>query len=426
MKPDEEVIAMLDTIPEDYQVDVIGGKFKLRATGEEVGMEIDSKAIVEAIHEDQNSWYWPWYILEPNHDESFLLKTTYDKAKCNALAASAVEEFNKTAEPPKNAYIEFDESKKLFTIVPEEVGTQLETKKVQKALRKAVKNMQPKAQLGKKQLKQPEITQTNEKLVSSTKTANDLVSADVSLKINGNVVDEINSDLLAQYVKIGDNYEVTLDEEGLSYWVNGLAASYNTIGMERTYTRADGKVITVSGGSYGWEVDQYTLVTQIMDAIRAGGQSSIDVPCIDEANAYTGYGERDWGNRYIDVDLSEQYVRFYGDDGSIIWEADCISGAPDAEHATPPGVWYVIMKESPSELIGYTATGKKDYETEVEYWMPFEGNAVGFHDATWQPSFGGSMYADGYGSHGCINLSYSDAESLYGVIVPGDVVVVHY
>ena len=46
--------------------------------------------------------------------------------------------------------------------------------------------------------------------------------------------------------------------------------------------------------------------------------------------------------------------------------------------------------------------------------MPFVGNAIGFHDATWQPGFGGSMYMDGYGSHGCVNLSYGDAEALYG------------
>ena len=117
-------------------------------------------------------------------------------------------------------------------------------------------------------------------------------------------------------------------------------------------------------------------------------------------------------------------MRFYGDNGSIIWEADCISGSPDGKHDTGRGVWYVNAKESPSKLIGYE-NGKKIYETTVKFWMPFEGNGIGFHDATWQPSFGGSMYANGYGSHGCVNLSYSDAETLYGIIEEGDVVVVH-
>ena len=29
-------------------------------------------------------------------------------------------------------------------------------------------------------------------------------------------------------------------------------------------------------------------------------------------------------------------------------------------------------------------TGKPKYESPVSYWMPFEGNMIGFHDATWQ------------------------------------------
>ena len=76
-------------------------------------------------------------------------------------------------------------------------------------------------------------------------------------------------------------------------------------------------------------------------------------------------------------------------------------------------------------LIGYTDTGKKEYETKVTYWMPFEGNGIGFHDAPWQPDFGGDMYATGYGSHGCVNLSSADAQELYSIIEIGDVVVVH-
>ena len=149
------------------------------------------------------------------------------------------------------------------------------------------------------------------------------------------------------------------------------------------------------------------------------------MPCIDTAAVYNGVGQRDWGNRYLDVDISEQHVRFYGDDGAIIWETDFISGMPDGTHDTVPGTWYVNNKESPSKLIGYE-NGKKIYETTVTYWMPFEGNGIGFHDATWQPGFGGTMYANGYGSHGCVNLSYSAAQELYGIVQVGDVVVVHY
>ena len=57
--------------------------------------------------------------------------------------------------------------------------------------------------------------------------------------------------------------------------------------------------------------------------------------------------------------------------------------------------------------------------------MPFTYSGCGFHDATWQSAFGGTRYKDGYGSHGCVNLSYSDAASLYDIIAVGNAVVVH-
>ena len=85
----------------------------------------------------------------------------------------------------------------------------------------------------------------------------------------------------------------------------------------------------------------------------------------------------------------------------------------------------VNNKESPSKLIGYNGN-EKIYETEVQYWMPFVGNYIGFHDADWQAAFGGTLYADGAGSHGCVNLPPSKAAELYGLLSSGDTVVSHW
>ena len=46
--------------------------------------------------------------------------------------------------------------------------------------------------------------------------------------------------------------------------------------------------------------------------------------------------------------------------------------------------------------------------------MPFNGG-IGFHDADWQPYFGGDRYLTG-GSHGCINMPPENAEELYNII----------
>ena len=235
----------------------------------------------------------------------------------------------------------------------------------------------------------------------------------------------ISADELAQFVSMNEEtYEVTLDQEALNEWVENLADGFNTVESERTYTREDGKVVTVSGGVYGWEVDTEALRDAIIDGVKSGSSTTIDIPCSQEADVYNGPGERDWGSRYIDVDLSEQYVRFF-DDGEIIWEAPCISGKPDGVHDTNTGVYVINNKKSPEKLEGYE-NGVKIYTSYVTYWMPFVGNAIGLHDADWQPSFGGSMYANGYGSHGCVNLPPYAAAELFGIVEIGDVVVSHW
>ena len=59
--------------------------------------------------------------------------------------------------------------------------------------------------------------------------------------------------------------------------------------------------------------------------------------------------------------------------------------------------------------------------------MPFEGNMVGFHDASWQndASFDNPNSYNWCGSHGCINLRPSDAKALHECIKVGLCVVVH-
>jgi lipoprotein-anchoring transpeptidase ErfK/SrfK len=46
--------------------------------------------------------------------------------------------------------------------------------------------------------------------------------------------------------------------------------------------------------------------------------------------------------------------------------------------------------------------------------MPFNGG-IGFHDANWQPYFGGDRFMEG-GSHGCINMPPEKAAELYNII----------
>ena len=425
MKTDEEVLALLEEVPESYTLDMAGVGFSYRTSGPEIGMKIDSQSIVDSMHADLDAWRWPVLIFMTKHDESDLLQITYDEKVTKKAIKKAVKAFNKDATAPTDATIVFDEKSGTFTIKSEEEGTQVDAKAINAVAKEAILSMEPTALLTEEQLRKPKVYSTDEKLKESAELATGMVSVNVKLNMNGQQVNEIGGNQLQDCVKIDKNLKVTLDEDMLNAKVREIANGYDTIGTERHYTRADGKQITVSGGVYGWEVDTAATEQMILEAVKAGEDTTIDIPCITTAAVYNGPGERDWGARYIDVDIAEQHVTFYGDNGKVIWEADCISGSPDGKHDTVKGVWTVNNKESPSTLIGYLDNGEKEYETKVQYWMAFEGNGIGFHDATWQPGFGGSLYSEGLGSHGCVNLSLDSAKSLYDIIQVGDVVVVH-
>ena len=338
---------------------------------------------------------------------------------------TAVDEFNATATPPTDAVVAFDEQKNAFAVRPEATGTALDADAVAKAIGSAIASMQPTAKLTADALQQPAVPATDPKLQAAAEAANQLVKADMQLMMGGDVAAEVNPALVSTWISFDESLTPSLDEEALVAWAKQLEVACDTVGTERTYTRPDGKVITVAGGPYGWLTDGEALLELVKEGVANGTVGAVDIPCKTTGTAYNGAGAQDWSARYCDIDLSEQHVRFYDETGTLIWEAPCVSGTPNGAHNTPTGVFWLNQKASPSVLKGTNLDGSK-YESAVRYWMPFVGNVIGLHDADWQAAFGGTLYQQGRGSHGCVNLPVGSAADLFGIIQSGDVVVCHW
>ena len=424
LKSSAEVQGLLADVIDDYVLKVEGQGFSLKLSAAEAGMRLDGRAATDAMHASANAWAWPIEILKA-HDESDKLAATYNESGLGDTVRAAVDEFNKTATPPTDAVIAYSEAKGAFIVEPEAVGTALSYDAVIKAVDDAVLALQPTVKLGTDVLQQPKVLSSDPKLTAAAEQANTMIKADLVLTMAGGTAGEVNADLISQWVRLGDDLSATLDEAALTAWVDELAAACNTVGTQRTYTRPDGKVVTVAGGVYGWSVDRDALLNLVKESVAAGTVQTAEVPCTSVGTGYNGAGAQDWGLRYCDIDLAEQYARFYDETGALIWESPIVSGIPDGVHDTSVGVYWLNQKASPSKLIGYE-NGKKIYESDVQYWMPFVGNVIGLHDADWQSSFGGTRYRDGAGSHGCVNLPPYKAAELYGIIQSGDVVVSHW
>ena len=129
----------------------------------------------------------------------------------------------------------------------------------------------------------------------------------------------------------------------------------------------------------------------------------------------------DMGDTYVEVDLTKQHLWMYKE-GKLIVESDFVSGTMTPARVTPPGIFRLYYKKSPAVLRS-TKPGDS-YETPVSFWMPFNGG-IGFHDATWRGSFGGQIFWNS-GSHGCINLPYSAAQTIYQNIEKDYLVICFY
>ena len=406
-----------------YKLSISGNGFDLTLTAQEIGLSYNATSIIKTAHSKVNNWAWPIEILK-SHDATDAMVNTSNNSGMSDTITTKVNEFNATAVQPINASISYDSKTKSFAVSKEQVGTALDASKIIAAADEAVAEFKTKVSVGSEQLLQPTLLSSDPRFATAQEAANKMLKCDLKLTMKGNTAGEVNADTISNWVSINENFNAVLNNEAMETWINELATKCNTVGTSRTYTRGS-KTITVSGGVYGWEVDYESLASTVTNAVTNGTTSTVEVPVQTEGAVYNGVGQRDWGNRYIDIDLAEQHVYMYDDSGSLIWESDCISGIPDGTHDTSTGVYWINQKKSPSKLEGYE-NGQKIYTSTVQYWMPFDGNAIGLHDADWQPSFGGTMYADGYGSHGCVNLPPAKAQTLYDLVQEGDCVVSHW
>lgn len=200
-------------------------------------------------------------------------------------------------------------------------------------------------------------------------------------------------------------------------YVYQLAEKYDTVEKPREFVTHSGSTISVEGGYYGWLIDQEAEATQLLEAIENGTQG---IRYAAFAQTAVSWENSDLGDTYVEIDLGGQHVWMY-EDGEEIVSTDCVSGTMSkSDCVTPAGTYTLYYKESPSVLKGEN----NEYETEVKYWMPFNGG-IGLHDATWRSSFGGEIYKNS-GSHGCINLPLKAAEEIYEHVYDGIPIICYY
>lgn len=428
LKSVEEVASGLTDTTSNYKVAVTGDGLNLTVAGSDIDLALDANSYAKDAIGQINYWAWPYEVTKA-HSISENEKASYDTSKLETILTQAIDTANSTASQPTNATIGFDATAAKYVVQSEVYGTAIDSASAIKNVEDVVSQLGKTVELGTESLIQPTVTKDNASLQTAADAANTYLKASITLTLGGTNVKTVDANVIKDWITLGDDLSATFDTDKVTEWAKGsLSDELDTIGTSRTYVRpSDNATITVSGGTYGWNIDGASLADQIVDAIKTGSTATIDIPTKQSAAVWTSKGAADWGSFFIDIDLTAQHVRLFKD-GSVIWESDCVSGNTSEDHATPEGVYAITdsMASGNIKLTGkmLATTGQPEYISYVSYWMPFIDNSYALHDATWRSTFGGSVYATN-GSHGCVNLPYSAAQELYGLVSVGTPVIVH-
>ncbi len=224
---------------------------------------------------------------------------------------------------------------------------------------------------------------------------------------------------LTQWIRYDDEGEPYLETNEAYAWVDAFAAANGLTGSTNLFRTHDGYIVTVDQGPFsGWTMDTNATAKAVADALETKTSGTV-YPVMISAD---GIAQQD--DSYIEIDLTDQMM-WYFRGGEVLVETPIVSGNVVADLETPSyGVWTVDGKYTSYLMMApLNEDGTRDYETVVNYWIPFN-NDIGIHDLANREYFGGDIYIWD-GSHGCINTPLDKVAQIYDLVDTGTKVVVY-
>ena len=377
----------------------------------EIGLQFVDDGSIDGMLRAQRSYIWPVMLLMGRGTAS-QVAFSYDqellRARLNTLSCMDIVR----AVAPRDAYVSVTDTG--FEVVQEVMGTTVDTEKTAAAITAALDAGEVTLSLEEAGCYiNPELYQDNEKLQSDAAAMSELARANFTYDF-GDQHEPVNARQIEHWIVTQADGTFAIDDGLLADYVESLAAKYDTFGLPVDFYTSIGTVVTLSGGDYGWCIDQEATLSQLKEALQSGYQGSLEPVYLYSAMSHENGGI---GYTYVEVCISQQRMWCY-QDGNVIVDTPVVTGNPNKGNGTPSGgVWAIDAKKRDAILTG------EGYQAPVDYWMPFNGD-VGIHDMQQRVYFGGTIYLSN-GSHGCVNTPYEQAEIIYNTVSIGTPVIVY-
>lgn len=335
-----------------------------------------------------------------------LYKVNEAKAK-KYLASLSVFANDNSNKEPVNAYLEWNEEKQEYYIVKETYGNKLTMETAYNYLLNSLRNGKTVIDFREVTDITPDITANSLELKEQMENINSILDTTIEYELYNGETYTLDAKIMKDWVSRNDKGEYSIDiENNVTKFVDKLAkkAKYELTSTKFNATGLGTISVPFGRATYA-TVNTEKEIDRLIKQLESKKSTKLEVVYNDLPD-YLNI------NTYIELDLSRQNVWMYVN-GECVVDSPCVTGNVATGYATPAGIYYLTYKEMNTTLEGYNADGST-YSSPVTYWMPFNGG-IGFHDASWRYSFGGNIYMTN-GSHGCVNLPYWAASTIYSYI----------
>lgn len=444
-----EATKTMKEVYSSYKLDIKGrNDGSLTINGEDIDYNVDVESAVKKAYEDQHAKF-SFSKLFKNNDTKIEPKVSFDENKLESVlkSASIVKgDSNYKIVAPVDAKAEYSKQKKCYQVVKENVGNTLDKDKFSEEVKKSLDNGETSMDIsdGEKYPDiyiKPAITSDDKEIKKEVNACNSVALRWVTWTIHKGVKESATPEEISKWITYS-NGKVVLDSQAMRDWMEKLCLKYKTLGGTRKFKSHTGKIIRLSGGDYGWQLDYEKMCAQLKEGvnkkiskklqrayIKNQDEESQKAITITQKPEWLGTAYRydpknkmnDWNkNSYVEADLGSQMVYVFKN-GKVIYSCATISGKPVPGRKTTTGMFFIKDHARHRVLRG------DNYATPVTNWVRITWTGTGFHQAEWQPwgSWSPSLYKV-RGSHGCLNLSPSSAARIYELTKYKQMVFMHY
>ena len=202
----------------------------------------------------------------------------------------------------------------------------------------------------------PQVYSDDERLIKDCNQMNELTDVVITYDFDDRK-ETVDRNVIRTFLSRDGNEDLVLDKEKIADYVKTLGEKYDTVGTERTFETYDNRQITVSGGNYGWVIDQRKKETEILYQEIISKNTQVRKPEYKQSGM--SRNTNDIGYTYVEINLPAQRLVVY-QDGIPVADTGISAGS-----GTETGIYTVGEMQSPAEVNGGN----------VNFWIPYKENS---------------------------------------------------